>query len=156
MNKRFRTSAWLITFFCLFGLAMSACEDDDDDLPSNEVRFQNIALTGANERPAVTTNNSGTFNGIYNKDTKVISYTVTWTGFTATAMHFHKADPTIAGPVVIPVAGTGTPATYTAPITGNTRPLTEAEEADLLNGLWYFNIHSAQYPGGEIRGQLVK
>ena len=155
MKKQFRTSAWLITIFCAFALVLSACDDDDDDTPSNEVRFENLALTGANERPPATTNNTGTLNATFNKDTKVISYVVTWTGFAPTAMHFHKADPSIAGPVVIGVAGTGSPSTFTSPVTGTTRALTAAEEADLLNGLWYFNIHSVQYPAGEIRGQLV-
>lgn len=143
-----------MTFFFPLALVMSGCEDDDE--PSNEVRFQNIALTGANERPAVTTSNTGTFNGIYNKDTNIMTFTVSWTGFDATNMHFHKADPTTSGPPVIPVAGTGSPAKYTSPVSGTTRALTEAEEVDLLNGLWYYNIHSTKFPGGEIRGQLIK
>ena len=155
MKKRFRTSAWVLTFFLTFALAMSACDDDDDDTPSNEVRFQNLALTGANERPAVTTNNTGTFNGIYNKDTKQITYTVSWTGFTATNMHFHKADVNTSGPPVIPIEKQGTPPAYTSPLSETTRPLTAAEEADLLNGLWYINIHSTQFPNGEIRVQLI-
>lgn len=29
------------------------------------------------------------------------------------------------------------------------------QEADLFNGLWYVNVHSAFAPGGEIRGQLI-
>jgi hypothetical protein len=29
------------------------------------------------------------------------------------------------------------------------------QEADLLNGLWYVNVHSVDHTGGEIRGQLV-
>lgn len=145
-----------MSLFLALALFMSACDDDDDvDTPTNEVKFENIALTGANERPAVTTNNTGTFNGIYNKDTKTITYTVTWNGFTATNMHFHKADVTTSGPPVIPVDKKGTPLAYTSPLSETTRPLTAAEEADLLNGLWYFNIHSAQFPTGELRGQLV-
>jgi hypothetical protein len=28
-------------------------------------------------------------------------------------------------------------------------------EEDLLNGMYYINIHTATYPGGEIRGQIV-
>jgi len=155
MKNYFKTTAWLVAFCLSFAVVLSAC-DDDDDPPSNEVRFRNIAMTGANERPAVTTNSTGVFNGTYNKDTKMITYNVTWTGFTATNMHFHKADPSAPGPVVIGVAGTGNPAAWASPITGTTRALTDAEEADLLNGLWYFNIHSAQFPGGEIRGQLVQ
>jgi hypothetical protein len=29
------------------------------------------------------------------------------------------------------------------------------QEADLLNGLWYVNVHTGAHPSGEIRGQLV-
>ena len=32
--------------------------------------------------------------------------------------------------------------------------LTDAQIADLNAGKWYFNIHTAANPGGEIRGQL--
>ncbi|MFZ4573246.1 MAG: CHRD domain-containing protein [Phycisphaerales bacterium] len=31
----------------------------------------------------------------------------------------------------------------------------EAQEANILNGLMYVNIHSSTFPGGEIRGQIV-
>jgi len=31
----------------------------------------------------------------------------------------------------------------------------EADEANLLAGLTYINVHTSEYPGGEIRGQLV-
>jgi hypothetical protein len=32
--------------------------------------------------------------------------------------------------------------------------LTDQQIADLTAGKWYFNIHTAAHPGGEIRGQL--
>jgi hypothetical protein len=40
-----------------------------------------------------------------------------------------------------------------SPITG-TATLTDAQVASLEAGQWYFNIHTAAIPGGEIRGQL--
>ena len=39
--------------------------------------------------------------------------------------------------------------------TGGPIPLTELQEADLLNGKWYINLHTANNGGGEIRGFLV-
>jgi hypothetical protein len=32
--------------------------------------------------------------------------------------------------------------------------LDDGQIADLEAGRWYFNIHTAAHPGGEIRGQL--
>ena len=33
--------------------------------------------------------------------------------------------------------------------------LTDAQAADLEAGKWYFNIHTAANPGGEIRGTVT-
>jgi hypothetical protein len=41
------------------------------------------------------------------------------------------------------------------PLTG-AATLTDAQAADLQAGKWYFNIHTAAHPGGEIRGQVMK
>jgi hypothetical protein len=34
--------------------------------------------------------------------------------------------------------------------------LTDPQAADLMKGEWYFNVHTAENKGGEIRGQMVK
>ncbi|MDP1566904.1 MAG: CHRD domain-containing protein, partial [Polaromonas sp.] len=44
--------------------------------------------------------------------------------------------------------------TVTSPMSGQAT-LTAAQMADLLGGKWYANIHTARYPGGEIRGQMT-
>jgi hypothetical protein len=36
-----------------------------------------------------------------------------------------------------------------------TATITDLQEADLLAGLWYINIHTTFRSGGEIRGQVV-
>lgn len=40
------------------------------------------------------------------------------------------------------------------PATGDCFTLTNAQEKDLMKGLWYFNVHTAACPNGEIRGQI--
>jgi hypothetical protein len=146
----FKNAFWVLGLMLALGFTAVSCDDDDDDdTPQNEVRFQNLALTGAKEVPPVQTTSTGTINATYNKDTNVLNYTITWTPFTATNMHFHKGDATVSGAPVKPIAGP-----YTSPMTG-TFTLTDAEEADLLAGLWYINIHSQAYPGGEIRAQMI-
>ena len=42
-----------------------------------------------------------------------------------------------------------------SPKIGSVGPLSAQQQSDLLDGLWYVNIHSSQFPGGEIRGQVV-
>ena len=68
----------------------------------------------------------------------------------ATMAHFHgpAAPGANAGPVVpVPTSALANPMKGTA-------TLTDAQIADLEAGNWYFNIHTAANPGGEIRGQL--
>lgn len=80
------------------------------------------------------------------------TYTATYSGLTgpATAAHFHSAPtPGGNGPPVVPA--TVSP----SPIKGSAT-LTEGQIADLNAGKWYFNIHTAANPGGEIRGTLTK
>ncbi|GGK72782.1 CHRD domain-containing protein [Rufibacter glacialis] len=125
-------------------------DDDDDDQPTNIVKFQNTTIRGSEEVPANSSQATGTFTGSYNKDTKILTYTITFSGLTPTAMHFHRGDVGVSGPIVIPIGS----APYTSPINAQTPALTADQEAELLAGKYYVNIHSAQFPGGEIRGQV--
>ncbi len=34
------------------------------------------------------------------------------------------------------------------------QPLTATQVSNLMNGLMYINVHSQNFPGGEIRGQI--
>jgi hypothetical protein len=62
--------------------------------------------------------------------------------------HFHgPADPGKDAPPVVTVPDPR------LPIGGSVR-LTDKEMADLEAGKWYFNVHTAANPGGEVRGQL--
>jgi hypothetical protein len=107
-------------------------------------------LKGADEVPANTTTGKGTVSATLDTTTKAFSYTVTYAGLTgpATAAHFHgPAAPGANAPPVI------TMTSLASPIHGTTT-LTDAQMNDLRNGKWYFNVHTAAHPSGEIRGQL--
>ncbi len=70
-------------------------------------------------------------------------------GGNETVSHFH--GPAAAGAtagVQVGINPIGTPNT-------NSATISEAQEADLLAGLWYVNIHSSTCSLGEIRGQVV-
>jgi hypothetical protein len=108
------------------------------------------SLKGADEVPPNATKGKGTVSATLDTNTKAFSYAVTYTGLTgpATAAHFHgPAAPGANAPPIITITS------VTSPIRGTTT-LTDTQIADLKAGKWYFNVHTAAHPGGEIRGQL--
>lgn len=119
-----------------------------------------VPLTGSNEVPVVTTTASGTANISYSEQSKTIAYTITWqlgsTTATTTGMHFHGAENgsnSTSSPIVIEIPGFTSASSGT--LTGTTRMLNAAEISQLLSGKWYVNIHSSNFPSGEIRGNIV-
>jgi hypothetical protein len=110
-------------------------------------------LSSKEEVPPNDSAGTGSVEATLDTDTKAFSWNITYSGLTgpATAAHFHgpAAVGANAGPVV-PIEGD-----LASPIAGNAT-LTDAQIADLDAGMWYFNVHTAQYPDGEIRGQLTK
>ncbi len=107
-------------------------------------------LKGADEVPPNTTAGTGTVSATLDTGAKTFTYEVTYSGLTgtATAAHFHgPAAPGVNAPPII------TMTSLASPIKGATT-LTDAQIADLRAGKWYFNVHTAAHPKGEIRGQL--
>jgi hypothetical protein len=108
-------------------------------------------LKGSEEVPANTEKGTGMVHASLDTATKAFTYEITYSGLTgpATAAHFHgpAAPGANAGPQV--------PVTVSAsPIKGSAT-LTDAQIADLNAGKWYFNVHTAAHPPGEIRGQVM-
>ena len=138
-----------LLFFAMLSLGslLLSCKDDE---PDPNVVFT-ATMNGANERPTPTNSTAtGTATLTFNTDTKIFTIVVTYTGLTATNGHIHKAAVDAAGSPVFPFA------TFTSPINYTSVALTAEQEADLNNGLYYVNLHSAAFPGGEIRGQLMQ
>jgi hypothetical protein len=110
-------------------------------------------MSGAQETPPNDSKGTGTANATFDTETKTLEWTIEYSGLTgeAAAAHFH--GPAAAGakaPPVVPIDGS-----LASPIKG-TVTLPEQQANDLMGGLWYFNVHTAKFPDGEIRGQLTK
>ena len=71
------------------------------------------------------------------------------------AAHIHgPAVPGIGATVLYPLA-LGNPKLETLELVDLPSYTVAAQIQDLLNGLWYANVHSLPFPGGEIRGQMT-
>jgi hypothetical protein len=132
--------------------SINSCSNDDDDdntTPTPVIVTFNATLSGASEVPANSSTATGTATLSYNKTTKMFILNATYTGITLTDGHVHVGAVGVDGPVVFPLTSLASPISYTSPA------LTVAQEADLLGNLYYLNLHTEAFPGGEIRGQLV-
>lgn len=107
-------------------------------------------LRGNQEAPVpVVTPARGCGRFIININTNTISYHISFSGLSApeTAAHMHgNAGPGAAAGVKIALP-LGNPKVGTV-------TYLEADQAALLSGQWYVNIHTTANPGGEIRGQM--
>ena len=120
--------------------------------PSQTVQIFEANLSAAQEVPPNTSTATGAAEVQFNENTNKITWKVTFSGLTgpATGGHIHGAA--AAGQnagVLIPFARD----LNAQPVMGETT-VTPAQYADMAAGLYYVNIHSARFPGGEIRGQL--
>ena len=138
--------------------------------PGGEIRGQvNLAtslhfeasFSGSQETTPNTLKGGGTAVVVLNKGRGQIDYWITYRGLSdsATAGHFHTGAAGIAGPFVRGLISGK--AAKSSTLNGNwkftdgTQPLTNALIDSLIAGHMYLNFHTAQNPGGEIRGQLV-
>jgi hypothetical protein len=118
-------------------------------MPGAQVPAPATTLTGAQEVPPNPSTASGKNMIVIGAD-KSVTGSVEVTGMTPTAAHIHEAAKGTNGPVIVPFTKTG--ANTFAPAPG--AKLTDAQYASYEAGKLYLNVHSATYPGGEIRLQL--
>ncbi|HEY1469481.1 MAG TPA: CHRD domain-containing protein [Candidatus Acidoferrum sp.] len=112
-------------------------------------------LNGAQEPTTSTATGFGTV--ILNTAQTMITVNESWSGLIggpATATHIHCcALPGVNAGVLFPFAGV--PAATSGSIPTQTFAITPIEVAELEAGLMYMNIHDVEFPGGEIRGQIL-
>jgi hypothetical protein len=139
----------LIRFFSMLIIVFSlvSCDKDDDTVAN--VTYK-ATLKGTSEVPSNASAAVGLATLTYDPNTKLFTVVVTHNLATATGGHIHKGATGINGEVVFPFLTTISPINYTSVA------LDATQLADLNAGLYYVNLHTASFPGGEIRGQLIK
>ena len=134
---------------------VTACLDEENPTIISAGRTTRLTATinGQQERPTSTTSTAtGTFAGVLDETTRVLSYTVTHTipaSASLTGGHLHRitqADGT--GPVDIPFPS------LTSPIVGTSSALRQSQVDSMKRGFYYVNLHTRAYPAGEIRGDV--
>ena len=122
--------------------------------PSQKMQIFEANLTAGQEVPPAASSASGMAEVQFNENTNKLTWKVTYSGLTGPATGAHIHGPAAAGAnagVLIPFAGN----LNAQPIMGEVT-VTPAQYADMAAGLYYVNINTARFPGGEIRGQLRK
>jgi hypothetical protein len=132
----------------LAAFAAGACSTNS--MGSSSVALQ-ATLSGAAEVPPKDGAGTGKLEASFDKTSSLLKWKLTYSGLSgeAKAAHFH--GPAMAGSnagVVVPFADPASPSAGQA-------TLTAPQAADLLDGKWYVNVHTAANPGGEIRGQVL-
>ena len=117
--------------------------------PTPAPMASSMMLTGAQEVPANPSTASGKSMIMIGADHSVTG-SVQVTGMTPTMAHIHEAAKGTNGPVIVPFVKTGDNMFGPAP----GAKLTDAQYESYKAGKLYINVHSATYPGGEIRMQM--
>jgi hypothetical protein len=118
--------------------------------PINFVICNIIAtINGANEvdPTASTATGFGIFS--YDDATNELTYNISFSGLSSaeTGAHIHQGIVGVDGSILFTLLS-GSPKTGTV-------TLSVSQETSLLAGELYINIHSNNFPGGEIRGQII-
>lgn len=121
-----------------------------NDTTNNGTTIFKATLKGSSEVPPNQSTASGNCTLTYNNAAKDFTAVTSYSGITPSMGHIHIGIVGQNGPVVFPFTN------LASPITFNSGTLTSEQISDLFNGSLYVNLHTTAYPGGEIRGQLIK
>jgi hypothetical protein len=141
---------------------LAGCTKDSTNSNTDEIYTIAATMSAANEvgtgtsaGNTTTYPGTGTTTGTYNATTNQLQYNITWSGLSGAASVGHFHGPALPGASASPIIyfnllNNGNSGTAAGQIN-----LTDAQEADLLAGKWYANIHTTANAGGEIRGQVT-
>jgi CHRD domain len=146
----------LLSFLAVVGLFIfSSCTNDK--LTEQVLVANGLPLDGLQEVPARQTAGNGTMDIVYNKDLRTLYYTVRWNSLTGPVAqaHIHGTAPRGVNAGILQDWTSTISKTNAGTYSGSV--LIDGvvfKEEDLLLGRYYVNLHTALFPGGEIRGQI--
>lgn len=160
-TRRFFGNALVIS---IATLGLAACDSDPQEKYVAELR-------GSNEVPANSSSAIGRVVLLVSRDASYAEYSVEANGLSAGIQggHFHRGAAGTNGGVILSfffnssgvATNSVTPGTTDLEINkAIARTITKAQLdvilADLRAGNLYANVHTPTYPGGEIRGQMIR
>ncbi len=156
-----------LSILLAFSFSLSSCERASEEKKLTDFQKSGIVMSYSQEPvfPVQTPSPAlGSMDVFYTRETRILTYSFKWSGLTGpvTAFHIHGLAPagystavvqTFVLTSIIPCA----PGTVTTCGSYSGTLLIDGvvvKEQDLLNGLYYINIHTTLNPSGEIRGQI--
>ena len=148
-----RTALGHWAFVGVLALGLAACGGNSgDQTPVATTSTLSAALSGDQETTPTVTGAIGTGQLTLTTPSRALAGRIDFNGMTATAAHVHLGEVGSNGAVIVNLvesaAGSGS---WSVPIGTS---LTEAQAVAFSTGGLYFNAHSIENPGGEIRGQI--
>ena len=146
--------------------------DGDHDDKDHALAALAAKLNGFQQVPAIISNGTGTFTATLSADGTSINYTLTYSHLSSTAhaAHIHLGQAGVNGGVMVVLCGGGgkpecpTSGSVSGTITKDDvkalpdQGLAAGDFHSLLNairaGVTYVNVHTTNFPNGEIRGQV--
>ncbi len=117
--------------------------------PADVLMFA-ATLSGSQEVPPNGSPATGTTSVALDTVANTVTVDLSFSGLVAaqTGCHIHApAAPGFNAPIVVPLP--------LGQLVNHVAPISDANEAHMINNLSYLNVHSQTFPGGEIRGQLL-
>ena len=152
---------WALAGASAMALGLVACGGGSDDdtyvapvptFPATTSSTLSAALSGDQETTPTVTGALGTGTLTLVMPSRELSGSVTVSGLTATMAHVHQGEVGANGGVIVGLTeATPGSGTWTVP---NGTVLTETQATAFSSGGLYFNAHSTENMGGEIRGQI--
>lgn len=159
---------------CVAAGTVASCSDDDNNVSTGtggtggsgtggtsaggtggiNASTYSMQLTGAQEVPMNASAGTANVTVILNRNNGAVTVTGSFSSLSsnATAAHIHGPAAVGAnGPILVPLT---VPSTTAGSVVG-TATMSTVQMNDMLGGQTYVNIHSVDFPDGEIRAQIV-